>query len=222
MRNGSSIEAVAAKIDALDLAPIKFKLNKEEGWTLEYASEVERWYKRFLLLNAKYQDQPIVATKAVDTFWHQHILDTRKYAVDCQDIYGGFLHHFPYFGLRGDEDAKNLKTAFAQTLILIEEEFGESILLSSAAADSSFNVERNALTASSCSDCTSADPAATNMNSGSLFAGLASSCSDCAGSIERPEASNLNVASSCSDCSGSIERRAEEMGLTAHLGAAVG
>ncbi|WP_296001920.1 hypothetical protein [Rugamonas sp.] len=40
----------------------------------------------------------------VDTFWHYHIHDTMKYAADCQQVFGYFLHHFPYVGLRGEAD----------------------------------------------------------------------------------------------------------------------
>ena len=41
-----------------------------------------------------------------------HILDTRKYAADCEAAFGHFVHHFPYLGLRGEEDTKALEAAF--------------------------------------------------------------------------------------------------------------
>src|SRR5262249_39319225 len=59
-----------------------------------------------------------------DRFWHMHILDTRKYAADCDAVFGHFLHHFPYLGLRGEEDAKALDAAFAQMQALLAREFG--------------------------------------------------------------------------------------------------
>jgi len=116
-------------IDQLDLGPIKVKLMRPDGenWSLEQVNVVEKWYKRFLLLNYKYPQVSIVPTKAIDTFWHYHILDTMKYADDCQNVFGNFLHHFPYFGMRGAEDAKNLKSAFDKTKDLFQSEFGESI-----------------------------------------------------------------------------------------------
>ena len=120
---------VRAMLEELDLEPIKVKLmdaEEGEGWTLEEADEAEIWYKRFLLLNFKYPDQSIIPTKIIDAFWHQHILDTQKYAEDCECVFGYFLHHFPYFGLRGEEDAANLEKAFQLTLPLFEKEFGAS------------------------------------------------------------------------------------------------
>lgn len=87
----------------------------------------EKWYKRFLVLNLKYESVTIVPNKVLDTIWHYHILDTMKYAEDCQSIFGSFLHHFPYFGLRGEEDASNLKEAFVVSSDLFMREFGESL-----------------------------------------------------------------------------------------------
>ncbi len=54
-----------------------------------------------------------------------HILDTRKYAADCETTFGYFLHHFPYLGLRGEEDAQALQAAFLEMQRLTVEEFGE-------------------------------------------------------------------------------------------------
>lgn len=119
-----------ANIEALDLAPIKVKLmDKKEGtgWSREHADQMEILYKRFLFLMVT-EKAPIVPTKEIDIFWHQHILDTRKYAEDCEVTFGYFLHHFPYFGMRGEEDAKNLASAFTETKQIFERVFGEPML----------------------------------------------------------------------------------------------
>src|SRR6478735_1352080 len=107
----------------LDLDPIKMKLmHKESGeaWTLHRANAVEAEYRRFLYLTNTYPAESISPSVDVDTFWHYHILDTMKYAQDCQHVFGYFLHHFPYFGMRGDEDAANLAQAAARTRDLYE------------------------------------------------------------------------------------------------------
>lgn len=116
-------------IDQLDLGPIKVKLMRQDGenWSLEQVNMTEKWYKRFLFLNLMHPSATIVPTHAIDTFWHYHILDTRKYAEDCQMIFGTFFHHFPYFGMRGDEDVKNHAKATASTKNLFLSEFGESL-----------------------------------------------------------------------------------------------
>src|SRR6266852_2599902 len=123
-------EQVIAAIQALDLDPIKFKLmDREEGqgWSREYVDQMAIEYKRFLTLSVKYPDETIAPSKDVDKFWHGHILDTMKYAEDCQNVFGYFLHHFPYFGMRGEEDAANLAEAGRTTKRLYEEEFAETI-----------------------------------------------------------------------------------------------
>ncbi len=93
------------KIQELDLTPIKYKLIKESGWQPEQAIRAEKLYRGFLSLSALYPKQACVPTQEIDDFWHAHILDTRKYMADCQDIFGYYLHHFPYTGLQGDEEA---------------------------------------------------------------------------------------------------------------------
>lgn len=122
-------------IKSLDLEPIKYKLvNPEEGdgLTIEQANELEKEYKLFLYLIYLYPDQSIVPTKKIDLMWHTHILDTQLYVEHSNMIFGKYLHHFPYFGIRGEEDAKNLETAFQITLGLFEKH-GEKLGLNISA-----------------------------------------------------------------------------------------
>ncbi len=127
---GKPVEEIVAAIQALDLEPIKFKLMDTEegqGWSREYVEQMAIAYKRFLTLSVKYPEETIAPSKDVDKFWHGHILDTMKYAEDCQNVFGYFVHHFPYFGMRGEEDAANLAEAGKTTNRLYEEEFGEAM-----------------------------------------------------------------------------------------------
>jgi hypothetical protein len=113
-------------ITALDLDPIKIKLmdsNDGESWSRAKAEAVDREYRRFLQLNLDHPRVPIVPTKDVDKFWHFHILDTMKYAEDCTSVFGRFLHHFPYFGLRGEDDARDLREAAENTRLLYRQTF---------------------------------------------------------------------------------------------------
>lgn len=113
-------------IESLDLSMVKMKLcdvDDGKGWTASKADEVESEYKRFLILIGR--SDSVVPTKEVDEMWHQHILDTRAYAADCQRIFGRFIHHFPYLGMRGDEDRKNLERKFAETNELYSKTFGK-------------------------------------------------------------------------------------------------
>ena len=115
-------------INALDLDPIKVKLmHKEsgEGWSLEHANAIELEYRRFLTLMKKYPHEQTSPLVDVDTFWHYHILDTMKYAADCEAVFGYFLHHFPYVGMRGEEDEASLARIGQRMKELYEAEFGE-------------------------------------------------------------------------------------------------
>jgi hypothetical protein len=127
MQNLGAETALAQRVRGLDLGPIKYKLVlSEEGphWPREKADRVESEYRKFLILCGEHKDLAIVPSKDVDVFWHNHILDTRKYAADCAELFGFFLHHFPYFGERGAEDRKNLKACYERTSILMQENFG--------------------------------------------------------------------------------------------------
>ena len=123
------VEQVIAAIEVLDLDPIKLKLMDSEegqGWSREYADRMEMAYKRFLTLLATHPEETLAPSKDVDKFWHGHILDTLKYAEDCDKLFGTFLHHFPYFGMRGAEDAANLAKAAENTRRLYRQEFGSA------------------------------------------------------------------------------------------------
>jgi hypothetical protein len=118
---------VWGRIDALDLDPIKIKLMDEKegkGWTRAFADRIDVQYRQFLKLSAL-KVGIIVPNKFIDDFWHNHILDTRKYAEDCEIVFGYFLHHFPYLGMRGEDDRRNLASAFNQTLGTVRQIFGD-------------------------------------------------------------------------------------------------
>jgi len=55
-------------------------------------------YKKYLFLNLKYHGFPIAPSYHIDEVWHQHILFTKKYADDCEQIFGEIRHHVPHFG----------------------------------------------------------------------------------------------------------------------------
>jgi hypothetical protein len=108
-------------INAIDFTMVKLKIqDKEEGfgWTALQCEDAELEYKKFLALKRTYPEKEIVPNKQVDLFWHQHILDTQKYAEDCEIIFGYFMHHFPYFGMKNEEDMQNLVDAFEETRAL--------------------------------------------------------------------------------------------------------
>lgn len=95
-----------AGISALDLNPIKTRLMHEEGgagWPLERVQAAETEYRRFLYLLKAFPRVNLAPSKDVDAFWHCHILDTVKYARDCEQIFGYFQHHAPVLGMASEK-----------------------------------------------------------------------------------------------------------------------
>ncbi|MGZ5199858.1 MAG: glycine-rich domain-containing protein [Telluria sp.] len=111
----------------LDLDPIKEKLMHEsgEGWSAEQADAVEVEYRRFLYLMKMFPTEETAPLVEVDVFWHYHILDTMKYAADCEQVFGHFLHHFPYVGMRGEGDDAVREQAGDRMRELYEQTFGD-------------------------------------------------------------------------------------------------
>ncbi|HEU4851400.1 MAG TPA: glycine-rich domain-containing protein-like [Telluria sp.] len=136
-----------AAIAALDLDPIKVKLmhaQSGEGWSREKADAVEFEYRRFLYLMKKFPQENSAPLFDVDTFWHYHILDTMKYMEDCQVVFGHYLHHFPYLGLRGEDDDALHEQAGERMKQLYDATFGSD---SFARAASQISGQRAGVTA---------------------------------------------------------------------------
>ncbi|CAN7614135.1 hypothetical protein LJR230_004442 [Trinickia sp. LjRoot230] len=130
-------------IDELDFERIKAKLvHRNHGvLTIDDAARAETGYRQFLKLAAKYPDLPVVPTEAVDEFWHMHILDTQRYASDCERIFGYMIHHDPYLGIDGGEDEVRQLELSAASHALAAREFGDA---SAAAPSAAFCVTSTA------------------------------------------------------------------------------
>lgn len=113
--------------EVLDLSNIRMKLADAEegaGLPVHQIDLMEVEYRKFLALQVMHPGEDIVPCEIVDEMWHRHILDTAAYREDCDAIFGQFLDHFPYFGMRGEADAQALNDAYAETLERYENAFG--------------------------------------------------------------------------------------------------
>jgi hypothetical protein len=122
-------QEVVAAIQALDLESVKIRaMDPElgEGWTREYADSIEVAYKNYLTMLTKYPEdaEDILLSEDVDEFWHTHILQTTKYAADCQKVFGNFLHHEPHVGEVTSEDIERRDAQAEKTRRLYELEYG--------------------------------------------------------------------------------------------------
>lgn len=140
MTSISPAEALAKLEEQLDLGAIRRKLEDPEegkGYSSDHLDLLETEYRRFLALRLAYPDASIVPCKVVDEMWHQHILDTIAYRRDCDTIFGCFMDHFPYFGMRGPEDEQALADAYEVTLSHYRSTFGEPPMDTWVSAESS-------------------------------------------------------------------------------------
>ena len=60
------------------------------------------------------------------SIWHNHILDTAKYREDCDTLFGKFMDHWPYFGMKDEAEREELNNAFSDTQALMAAHFGKS------------------------------------------------------------------------------------------------
>jgi hypothetical protein len=115
------------KARSLDLGPIAYQLTQSRSgpqWTREKTTQAIARYLAFLYLVDRYPGLQIAPTQEIDQVWHCHILDTSKYAEDCQHLFGYFVHHFPYLGTRNQIDKQNWYRAYALTQVLFQKHFG--------------------------------------------------------------------------------------------------
>src|SRR5437660_3407882 len=125
------VEQVIAAINALGLESVKVRMMDPElgeGWTREYAEGIERGYRTYLSMLAKYPDHAvdILLSKDVDEFWHTHILQTIKYHDDCESVFGKYLHHAPHIGELTAADIAKREALAEKTRRLYEGEFGST------------------------------------------------------------------------------------------------
>lgn len=125
------IQERLCRVDELDLDPVVFKLMHpgpgEPELSLAQADEAVGLYRCFLKLCVLYSGLAIVPTHQLDQVWHTHMLDTAKYRADCDRVFGRFLDHFPYAGLRGEGDRRAWRENFARTRGLFRDLFGVEI-----------------------------------------------------------------------------------------------
>lgn len=116
-------------INQLDFTDQNATLISYHGWEKEKVFATEAIYRKWLVLHKVYEQEIVIApNKQLDDYWHFHILDTKKYMKDCEDVFGGYLHHYPYFGLSDAEAASDLEAAFQLSRDLFIKHFGHDLI----------------------------------------------------------------------------------------------
>jgi hypothetical protein len=144
------VDQVITAINALDLESVKVRaMDPElgEGWTREHAEGIERGYRTYLTMLAKYPDhaEDILLSKDVDEFWHTHILQTIKYTEDCEAVFGKYLHHAPHIGEVTSAVKEKRMVLAEKTRRLYQREFGNERDYNAAWAGFSVRAENAAV-----------------------------------------------------------------------------
>lgn len=124
MQVSQNFQSFLQRVEEVDLKPIAFQLSQLHESRLQIEVAIAR-YLAFLFLIDQYPMLSLVPTQEVDQVWHCHILDTSKYAADCQMLFGRFVDHFPFFGVRGEGDRQSQLRAYVLTQTLMRYHFGD-------------------------------------------------------------------------------------------------
>lgn len=122
-------------VDKWDFSLMRIKMQEptHAGWDLGRIDAAIEDYRRYMAITKALDGYQLVPNGEIDRIWHEHILDTRQYATDCLELFGGFLHHYPYFGMRNESDSNNWQSASALSQDFWKQIFGESLYDDTAA-----------------------------------------------------------------------------------------
>lgn len=116
MKNSATKNSFSPAIQQLDLNGVLARLQQDHP-TLDI-QQAETEYRQFLQLCLE-ATEATVPTELADKVWHYHILDTQKYAADCNTLFGKFIHHTP-----NQKPAAIFEKAAAQSRRIWADRFG--------------------------------------------------------------------------------------------------
>ena len=115
--------------ESLDLIRCKMNDTPELGLDGEEVEMAVEEYRRFLVLKMENPSVKLAPTGLMDKAWHTHILDTRRYAEDCEAMFGRFLHHHPsYKGVESGDGGDGLTRASEMMEALYSKSYGHDPL----------------------------------------------------------------------------------------------
>lgn len=102
------------------------ELNPDK-WDLDRAAKAVLDYQRYMSVTKALGGIQLVPNADIDEIWHMHILDTRAYMDDCNALFGEYLHHYPYFGMLGEENQQQWFDVQNQSEKLWQNLFNEAL-----------------------------------------------------------------------------------------------
>jgi hypothetical protein len=110
----------------VDLSNVQKRLSNE-GWYDEEINTAILQYRRYwYLLHVYGMNSQLIPSQDIDEVWHAHILHTKQYAADCQDIFGDMLNHTPEY-LEHTAQIKQHQRNFQKTRQLYQQHFYEPL-----------------------------------------------------------------------------------------------
>lgn len=88
-------EVISCKVNQLNLSRALKRTKESNDWDEDRLSKAEKSYRRYLILMGL-SERSICPSPDVDEVWHNHILHTKMYVDDCNDIFGKYIHHLPF------------------------------------------------------------------------------------------------------------------------------
>jgi len=122
-----NLEEAKKYIYSIDFSKICSKMESHLGWIMDDVLDTCHQYRNYLFLKKKYPEFNLPPSKDIDLFWHEHILDTNKYIEDTSVIFGGYLHHYPYFGIDNNTTIADVMKSFQMTQELYLKEFNTAM-----------------------------------------------------------------------------------------------
>lgn len=159
--------------DALDFTSVRDAVMEKQGWSPERADAACTEYVRFLTLLQLKPGFMLVPWATpdghddLDQFWHQHILDTARYAADCDRLFGRLIHHNPHV-VRGSGQETD---AVTKTRRLYARTFPSG----------SYGGDVDFASLTGCSSCGTVDPSCTGDTSHGAHGGHGDSSHSCGG-----------------------------------------
>ena len=98
-----------------DLSPVTERLEKKGR---RDAPVVESEFRRFAALWTLHPEEDLAPSLAVDEYWHEFVLDTKRYRAFCDSAFGGYVDHVP------DDTGTGMAEEFSRAIRLYQEHFG--------------------------------------------------------------------------------------------------
>jgi len=130
-----SFQTFIQRVRSLKISSLVDQLNhspRSANWTEKEMRKTIAQYFAFLYLVDHYPNLALVPTQNIDHIWQCHILDTEKYAMDCQILFNRFVHRFSFLEFSYEDDRnqfsqgkrQNNLAASVLTQVLFRKHFG--------------------------------------------------------------------------------------------------